>query len=161
MRRYAIFVAIISICAVMSQAQTKHHTVTAPSSLQWGAVPQNLVKGTPPAEFGPLAAQVAVVDGDPSKSGPFTIRIKMPDGAKIPPHWHPTDEHITVLQGTFILAMGEKFDATAGQTMSPGTYGFMPRRSWHFARAKGETILQVHGTGPFIINFGPILGKTR
>jgi hypothetical protein len=96
----------------------------------------------------------AVVSGDPSKEGdPFVIRIRCVDGAKIPPHWHPTDENVTVLKGTFFVAMGEKFDESKLQTMNPGNFVTVPKEMRHFAACKGETIVQVHGAGPFKVNW--------
>ena len=97
-------------------------------------------------------ATMAVVSGDPSKAGDlFAIRIKMVDGLKIPPHWHPQDEHITVLKGTFLLGMGEKWDAATLKPLATGTFAMMPKEMRHFGQSKGETIVQVHGAGPFKI----------
>src|SRR5881296_2261504 len=93
----------------------KSHIVVAPDGLKWAPPPATWMKGTPPAEFPPLKSQFAVVFGDPTKPGtPFVIRIKSPDGERVPPHWHPQDENLTVLVGTFFLGSGEKFDQSAG-----------------------------------------------
>jgi quercetin dioxygenase-like cupin family protein len=81
------------------------------------------------------------------------MRIKLPDGYRIQPHWHPADEHVTVLQGTFVLGMGEKFNESAGHEMGTGTFAMMPKETRHFAWTKGETILQLHGTGPWGITY--------
>jgi quercetin dioxygenase-like cupin family protein len=125
-------------------------------TLKWGPPPADWVQGSPPPEFsGPRKSQWAVVSGDPSKPGaPFVIRVKSPDGERVPPHWHPQDENLTVLQGTFFLGSGEKFDQSAGHELKAGAYGFMPKKMWHFGWSKGETIVQVHGIGPFKINLG-------
>ena len=77
----------------------------------------------------------------------------MPDGYKIPPHWHPTDERIVVLQGTLGMGMGEKFDAGAGRELPAGSYAVMPAGARHFAWAKGETVIQVSAVGPFEITY--------
>src|SRR5262249_4428521 len=79
------------------------HTMITPKDVKWGPVPPAL----------PAGAQIAVLSGDPSKAEPFTIRLKAPDGYKIMPHWHPTDENVTVLEGTFAMGVGEKFDEAA------------------------------------------------
>ncbi len=135
----------------------KSHVVVTPDELKWGPPPETWIKGTPSPEFPALKSQFAVVNGDPTKSGaPFVIRIKSPDGEKIPPHWHPQDEQITVFQGTLHLAIGEKFDEKAGHALAAGTYALMPKRTMHFAWTKGETIIQIHGMGPFVINFGKV-----
>jgi quercetin dioxygenase-like cupin family protein len=97
---------------------------------------------------------VASVDGDMNADGtPFVIRIRCTDGSKIPAHWHPTDENVTVLKGTFLVGMGETFDETKMQTMNVGNFVSMPKEVRHYAMSKGETIVQVHGAGPFKVNW--------
>ncbi len=97
---------------------------------------------------------LAPVSGDPSAEGaPFVLRIRCADGIRVPPHWHPTDENVTVLKGTFLLGLGETFDETKLQTMNVGNYVLMPKEMRHFALCKGEMIVQVHGTGPFKNNW--------
>jgi quercetin dioxygenase-like cupin family protein len=114
------------------------------------------MKGQPPADLPAMRSQFAVVEGDPSKAGSsFVVRIKAPDGEKVPPHWHPTDEHLTVLQGTFVLADGEKY-SDGGTELKAGSYVSVPRHMWHHGHIKGETILQIHGMGPFTMNLGPL-----
>jgi hypothetical protein len=116
------------------------HVIAKPEAIQWKPF---LGK-----------AEIAVISGDPQKEGaPFVLRIKQPDGMKVPPHWHPVDEHLTVLQGIFVIGMGEKFDIAAGEELHVGAYASMPKRTPHFAMAKGETIVQVHGIGPFAVTF--------
>jgi hypothetical protein len=97
---------------------------------------------------------LAAVSGDPSADGaPFVLRLRCVDGAKIPAHWHPTDENVTVLKGTFLVGLGETFDESKLQTMNVGNYTLMPKEMRHFAACKGETIVQVHGMGPFQVNW--------
>jgi quercetin dioxygenase-like cupin family protein len=97
---------------------------------------------------------LAAVSGDPNADGgAFVIRIRCADGSKIPPHWHPTDENVTVLKGTFLIGMGETFDETKLQTMNVGNFISMPKEMRHFAASKGESIVQVHGAGPFKVNW--------
>ncbi len=98
--------------------------------------------------------EVASVDGDMNADGaPFVLRLRCADGAKIPAHWHPTDENVTVLKGTFLVGMGESFDEAKLQTMNVGNFVSMPKEMRHFAMSKGETIVQVHGAGPFKVNW--------
>jgi quercetin dioxygenase-like cupin family protein len=101
----------------------------------------------------PAGAKMAILEGDPAKEGPFTFRVLLPDGFKVPPHTHPGAEHVTVISGTFYLGMGEKFDQSAGHQMSAGAFGFWPAGMKHFAWTKGETIIQVHGVGPWGITY--------
>lgn len=97
---------------------------------------------------------LAPVSGDSSAEGaPFVLRIRCADGTKVPAHWHPTDENVTVLKGTFLVGMGEKFDENKLQTMNVGNFVMMPKEMRHFATCKGETIVQVHGAGPFKVNW--------
>ena len=99
-------------------------------------------------------SEMAVVSGNPDKEGePFVIRIREADGAKVPPHWHPTDEYVTVLKGTFLVGMGETYDESKFETMNPGNFTIVPKGMRHFANCKGETIVQVHGVGPFKVNW--------
>src|ERR1051325_5939124 len=83
--------------------------------VKWGEGPPDLPKG----------AQLAVLHGDPSKKAPFTVRFKMPDGYKIPPHWHTKDEQLTILSGTFILHMGDTMEAPASK-LTAGGFHFLP-----------------------------------
>ncbi len=97
---------------------------------------------------------LAAVAGDSGAEGtPFVVRIRCADGSKIPAHWHPTDENVTVLKGTFLVGMGDSFDETKLQTMNVGNFATMPKEMRHFAMSKGETIVQVHGAGPFKVNW--------
>ena len=92
--------------------------------------------------------------GDCDKVGaPCVFQLRFTDGAKFPAHWHPVDENVTVLSGTFMAGMGDKYDESKMATLPAGSYVFMPRRMHHFAGAKGPVVVQVHGVGPFKINY--------
>ncbi|SRR6266851_6524305 len=97
---------------------------------------------------------LAPVSGDPNAEGaPFVLRIRCADGTKLPAHWHPADEYLTVLKGSFLVGLGEAFDETKLQTMNVGNFTMMPKEMRHFGMCKGETIVQVHGAGPFKVNY--------
>jgi hypothetical protein len=115
------------------------HGIFALGDTKWGDAPPVLSAG----------AKLAVLEGDPSKPGPYTMRLKVPAGYRIQPHWHTGIEHVTVISGSFHIGMGDKFDETAGTLMSPGTFGFLPPKMHHFAWASEETVIQLHGTGPW------------
>jgi quercetin dioxygenase-like cupin family protein len=100
----------------------------------------------------PPGLKSAVLHGDPSQNALYTLRLQFPDGYVFPPHWHPMDEHVTVVSGTFYLGMGEKADQEAAQAYQPGDYLVAPARMAHFGRVKGDTVVQLHGMGPFVIN---------
>ena len=126
-----------------SAAPQMAETLYAPDQIEWTAGPASLPRG----------AQAAVLEGDPTKEGPFTMRLKLPDGWKVPPHTHPKVEHVTVISGTFNFGMGEKFDQAATRPMPAGTFGFWPAGMKHFAWARGETVVQLHGIGPWSIEY--------
>lgn len=148
------FATVAAIAAGTASAQTAppakpaadaaQHVLVAPADVKWGPAPPSL----------PPGAQMAVLDGDPSKAGlPFVIRAKFPDGYRISPHWHPADENVSVLSGTFVVGMGDKFDEKSMKALGAGGFARMPKHMHHFAMAKGETVIQVHGVGPFQVTY--------
>jgi mannose-6-phosphate isomerase-like protein (cupin superfamily) len=112
------------------------------NEIKWGDAPPDLPKG----------AQIAVLFGDPSKPGQFTMRLRAPDGYKIAPHWHTQDEQLTIVSGTLVLHMGDTMTAEA-HNLEAGAFHFLPGKMHHAAEAKGETVVQVHGMGPFDIHY--------
>ncbi len=97
---------------------------------------------------------LAPVSGDFNAEGtPFVLRIRCTGGTKIPAHWHPTEENVTVLKGTFLVGMGETFEESKMETMNVGNFVTLPKEMRHFGTVKGETIVQVHGIGPFKNNW--------
>jgi len=113
-----------------------------PSEIEWQ-----------PAKFLPPGAEMAVLEGDPAKEGFFTMRIKMPDGYHVPPHWHSKQERITVLAGVLNLGTGDEFDPDATKPLGVGTYSSMPPRMTHFAWMTGETVLQLSSIGPWTVTY--------
>jgi quercetin dioxygenase-like cupin family protein len=107
--------------------------------VKWGPVPPNIAAG----------AQLAVISGDPSKEGPFVMRLKMPAGYKVPAHYHPQYENVTVLTGEFHVGMGDKLDTDKGMLLRPGGYVEAPAKMHHYAWVTSDTIVQVAGPGPF------------
>jgi len=134
--------ALLMIVAGAATAQAPGSAAGAPE-LKWGPAP---------AIF-PAGAQMAVLQGNPGGTELFTVRLRMPSGYKIPPHTHPTDEHVTVISGTFLVGMGEKFDATKTMALKAGGFVTAPAGAAHFAVAQGPTIVQVHGAGPFAMTY--------
>ena len=102
----------------------------------------------------PPGGKISVLHGDPFSPGQFVLRLSLPDSYKIPLHWNPTAEYVTVLSGGMRLGMGNSVDASAGQSYSPGDFVFIPARQPHWAQARGATILQISGNGPFQPNLG-------
>jgi hypothetical protein len=117
------------------------HVVVNPSDLKWtdvAAVP---------------GVKLAVIEGPLNEAVPFTMRIKVPADFKLPPHWHPAIEHVTVISGTFNLGMGDKLDMSKTTPLSAGSVAIMQPKTAHFAWTKDETILQVHGLGPWGLTY--------
>jgi hypothetical protein len=133
----------VALAIVAVAQEHKMPTVSRPGEITWKDGPPSL----------PAGAKMAVLEGDPTKEGPFVFRLKLPDGYRIPPHWHPKMERVTVIAGTLNLGMGEKFDESATQALPVGTYGHWPPEMRHFGWFKGETILQLHGIGPWQIHY--------
>ena len=146
MTRVGAYVAVLLLVGATLQiaaTQTKHHALLTSEDMRWGQAPASL----------PPGAQAAVLEGDPAKEGPFTLRLRLPDGYRLPPHFHPAVEHVTVLQGTFILGMGEKASTQTEKALTAGSFAYMPAGMRHFARTQGETIVQLHGAGPWGISY--------
>ena len=112
-------------------------------------VPAALVKWVDAPASLPKGAKLATIVGDITKPGPFTVRLDVPDGYRIPPHQHHTDENVTVLSGTFRIARGSTWDDKALNNLTGGSYANLAADSPHFMEAKGRTVLQLHGMGPF------------
>jgi len=114
-----------------------------PEEIKWGPAPPVLVAG----------AEMAVLAGDPAKSGPVTLRLKLPAGYAIAPHWHPTDERVTVISGHLGLGMGDTLDKKKSKVLKPGGYAVASANMHHFAWTKSGAIVQVDLMGPFAITY--------
>ena len=118
--------------------------VFTPDDVQYGPVPPVI----------PAGAQLAVLEGNPmASSGDYTVRLRMPDGYRIPPHWHPKRENVTVISGTFKVGMGDRF-AESGMTSFPaGSFAYLDPEMHHYAEASGEVVVQIHGMAPVQFNY--------
>lgn len=114
-----------------------------PEEITWGPAPPVL----------PAGVKLAVLAGDPAGTGPVTLRLKMPAGYRIPPHWHPTDERVTVISGTLALGMGDKLDRKHAKVLKAGGYAVAPANMHHFAWTKTGAVVQVDLMGPFQITY--------
>jgi ChrR-like protein with cupin domain len=137
--------------AALSQADPKKPAGTEPAT--HAVVLSNAVAFQPFEVPGfPSGLKLAVLHGDPNaESGDYTVRLAFPDGYKFPAHWHPMGEHITVLEGTIMLGMGDTPDDTKLQSFPVGTFAYIPGKMSHFGGAKGATVIQLHGMAPFKI----------
>lgn len=122
--------------------QADAHVMVVPSELKWTDV-----GSLPPG------AKLAVIEGPLNEAVPFTFRLKFPADYKIPAHWHPAIEHVTVISGSFAMGLGDELDTTKTRALGPGGVAIMQPKTNHFAWSKEETIIQVHGVGPWAINY--------
>ena len=126
-----------------AMAQAAEHRFFTPTEIKWQEAPPSLPRG----------AKVAVLEGDLGSPGPFTMRIMVPAGYKIPPHFHPGIEHVTILSGSFFMGMGETWDESKGHELTAGSFAYMAAGTRHFVWTKRATVLQVHGIGPWGITY--------
>jgi len=140
MRLSLIVTALLLPVAVSAQAARAAHATPA---LKWGPAPPVF----------PAGAQMAVLQGDPGQAGTYTVRLRMPAGYKIQSHYHPLDENLTVMQGQFMVGMGDSFSTKGAMSMPVGAFASVPANQHHFAWTKGRTTVQVHGTGPFQLTY--------
>ncbi|MGH8434919.1 MAG: cupin domain-containing protein [Pseudomonas sp.] len=135
--------ALITAPAVAVEPTMEGHISIVPSEVKWTDAPS----------IGP-GAKLAVLEGDLKQAAPFTFRIKLPPNFKIAPHTHPVFERVTVLSGNFHLGIGEKFDSAKARAYPPGGVTMMPAGMPMFAYTTNEeTIIQIHGAGPWGINY--------
>jgi hypothetical protein len=147
---YLIIAAVGLVCGVGvvvtvgAQTASSEKHVFLPDAIPYGPAPAFVVAG----------AQLAVLEGNPgAASGDYTIRLKMPDGYRIAPHWHPQRENVTVISGTFKVGMGDSFDESKMGAFPAGSFAFLDPDMHHYAMASGEVVVQVHGKSPLQFNY--------
>ena len=150
-RRLLITLSVAGVLCLAGQllttaAHSDSHENNAftPETIPWGPVPPFVAPG----------AKLAVIEGDPgASSGDYTVRLKMPDGYRIAPHWHPLRENVTVISGTFKVGMGDTFDTSKMGSFPAGSFAYLDPDMHHYAMASGEVIVQVHGKAPLQFNY--------
>jgi quercetin dioxygenase-like cupin family protein len=146
-----ITLAIVGILCIAGQVFT---LVAHPGSHDKNTFTPETIPWGPPPPFIAPGAQLAVIEGNPSaSSGDYTVRLKMPDGYRIAPHWHPLRENVTVVSGTFKVGMGDTFDKDKVASLPAGSFAFLDPDMHHYAMASGEVIVQVHGAAPLQFNY--------
>jgi hypothetical protein len=139
----ALLCGVILVVTSGAQTDSPKHVFT-PDAIPYGPAPA----------FLPAGAQLAVLEGNPTAaSGDYTIRLKMPDGYRIAPHWHPKRENVTVITGTFKVGMGDHFDEAKMGDFPAGSFAYLDPDMHHYAMAVGEVVVQVHGLSPLQINY--------
>jgi quercetin dioxygenase-like cupin family protein len=144
-----IFIA----CSTSTPVDTSKGAAAPAMSLTDGeSSPPGIKWGPAPAVF-PPGAKMAVIQGNPGASEPFVVQLRFPSNYTIAPHTHPTDEHVTVIAGTFKVGMGESFDEAAMTALAPGASVTAPALHAHYAKAVGLTTVQVSAMGPFALTY--------
>ncbi len=146
-------IAILSLAACSGDATSSNEPKTPLLSLLATSGPGDDIQWGPAPPIFPKGAEMAVLQGDPSKAEEFTVRLRMPNGYKIAPHTHPTVENVTVLKGTFFAGMGEQFSEANLKAFPRDAFASIPANHAHYAMARGQTIVQVHGLGPFVLTY--------
>jgi hypothetical protein len=118
------------------------HQMVQPNELKWTDVPTL-----------PPGAKVAVIEGPPNEAVPFIMRLKFPADYKIPAHWHPAIEHLTVLSGTFNMGIGDRLDPAKTKSWPVGGVMIIQPKTPHFGWTKEEVTVQVHGVGPWGVTY--------
>lgn len=126
----------------MDHSSQKHVMVNA-GDLQWMDAPPALPKGS----------RMALLSGDPSKAGPFAVRVMFPENYKVPAHWHPSYENVVVLEGTLYMGSGEKLDESKGMALNAGGYSAIPAKSPHYVFTKDKCVVQINSDGPFEMHY--------
>ena len=140
--------------SAFAQAKNEGQIFISPEDIKWAAAPPSMPKG----------AKIAVLQGDPGKPGPFVMRLMVPPGYTIAPHWHTQDESLTVISGTLYFGAGDKVETSKAHTVTPGSFHFLSGKDHHYLVAKSEAVIQINGNGPFdvtYINPGPDLKTAR
>lgn len=155
MKSVLVASGVVCLCSALALAAS----TPAPSSHDAAPVDMKPVKALGDVKWGPgpdalpPGAQLAVMAGDPASKGFISLRAKMPAGYKVPPHWHPTDEHVTVLSGTFLLGQGDTMDPKTAHQLKAGGYINAMANMHHYAIAKTAVVLQIDMMGPFEITY--------
>jgi quercetin dioxygenase-like cupin family protein len=134
---------IASLAATFANSAGETPMIDGAKDVKWGPPPPAL----------PPGVKMIVLAGDPASTGLVTLRLKMPAGYKVPPHWHPSDEHVTVLSGSLSLGMGDKLDESQARTLTAGGYAVAPAKMHHFAMSKTGAVIQISLNGPFGITY--------
>lgn len=142
------FVFLIgAIWATSGWADQEHYEGEEPVMLE-----SEELEWKPAASVGE-GAEIAIIEGDPGKKEPFTFRLRLPDGLELAPHTHPEDERVTVLEGKLHFAHGEEFNRENTEPLEVGDMALMPAGESMYGYAEGETVIQLHGTGPWGIEY--------
>lgn len=128
----------------MSQTIDKmDQKLMTPAEMQW----------TPGPAILPAGIQGAVLYGDPTKEGLFSMRFKLPKGYRVAPHTLSKAGLFTVISGIFRIGMGEKADPSKARAMPAGSFIALAPSTPHFVAVDEETVVQLNNNGPWVITY--------
>lgn len=140
---FAVACAAVFAAPAQDDVKVPDHQFTNVDDMKWVDAPPSL----------PAGAKVAMLEGNPAKPGPFAMRIKFPANYKIPAHYHPAIEHVTVISGTLNLGVGESFDDAKMTALKAGGFSILQTGVKHYVLCKEETVVQAHSIGPWGITY--------
>lgn len=140
--KHVYLIPVLALAAMATSAQETSSVVNI-RDMKWGDAPPSMPKG----------GKMAVLYGDPSKDGAFSLRAKLPAGYMVPPHFHTKDENLTVLSGALYIGMSDAVDKKTAHALKAGGFHHLPGKAHHYAFTKAPTVLQISGDGPFDINY--------
>lgn len=139
----ALAATVVFAAPVQDDVKVPDHQFVIAADIKWVDAPPSL----------PAGAKAAIIEGNPAKPGPFTMRLKLPADYKIAPHFHPAIEHVTVLSGTANFGIGDVLDEAKTTAVGPGGFVVMQTGVKHFLWTKEEVVLQGHSIGPWGITY--------
>ncbi len=154
-RNWLLVLALLMAAGIWGMRQPGAHKVMAasapmaknvftPDGIEYGPAPPFVLPG----------AQLAVLEGNPlASSGDYTVRLKMPDGYRIAPHWHPKRENVTVVSGILKVGMGDRFESSRMLSFPTGSFAYLDPDMHHYVMASGEVVVQIHGMAPVEFNY--------
>jgi hypothetical protein len=140
--KHLLLIPLLAVAAIGAQAQDTSMVMNE-KDMKFGDAPPSLPKG----------GKMAVLFGDPTKDGAYSLRAKLPAGYMIPPHFHSKDENLTVLSGALYIGMSDTVDKKTAHALKAGGFHHLAAKVHHYAFTKGPTELQISGDGPFDINY--------
>lgn len=143
LRMHRLVVALCALPLVLSAAE-----IAAPpeGTIQVPAGAGTWMDGPPTL---PAGTKIMILEGHPAKEGMFTIRLRVPAGTRLAPHWHPRDERVTILSGMAKVGFGDVFDEATMASFPAGSFYLNPPKSHHYVSVPEDTEMQLTGMGPW------------
>ena len=132
--RYTCLLVVFGLTAPTAQTPGGH-VMVQPEAIQWRG----------PA----TGVQTSIAEGNPQADGPFTMMLRLPDGAWIQPHFHNVPKRLVVIKGELLMGHGDKVDAAQATVLKAGGVAVMPASTHHYEGGRGETIVALIANGPF------------